>query len=263
MNIDVFDLPLWSAPFGNLLLERVNYHSSIKKILDIGTGYGFPLLELSQRFGSETQLLGIDIDDNAIQITKNKIAEFGISNTVIEKIDAESLTFDNNFFDLIVSNNGINNVDNTENAIKEASRVAKIGSEFVFTFNLYETYSEFYSIFNKILKQNGLIEELRKVEKHRRKKRKGVDEYKRILTKYNYKIIRIDDGFFNMSYKNEKAFFEHYFIKKYFLPEWKNIIPTDKQKNIIEQLKNELHTKSKEKFINFGVPFVCITSKKI
>ncbi|NPA44064.1 MAG: hypothetical protein GXO49_00865, partial [Chlorobi bacterium] len=165
-------------------------------------------------------------------------------------------------FDLIVSNNGINNVDNLENAIKEASRVAKIGSEFIFTFNLYDTYKEFYSIFNKVLKDNNLIEEVNKVEEHRRIKRKEVDEYKKLLTKYNFEILTIDNGFFYMSYKNEKAFFEHYFIKKYFLPEWKNIIPPDKQNCIIEQLKNELHTKSKEKFLKFGVPFVCISSKR-
>lgn len=46
---DYYDeLPLWSAPFGLMLLERVPIKPALT-ILDIGAGTGFLALELAQR----------------------------------------------------------------------------------------------------------------------------------------------------------------------------------------------------------------------
>lgn len=39
------DLPLWSAPFGLMLLDHIQLRPKIEA-LDIGFGSGFPLLEL-------------------------------------------------------------------------------------------------------------------------------------------------------------------------------------------------------------------------
>lgn len=55
----VDDMPLWSAPFGLKLLEVVRYRKNIR-VLDIGTGFGFPLVELAMRLGSTCQVVGLD-----------------------------------------------------------------------------------------------------------------------------------------------------------------------------------------------------------
>ena len=44
------ELPLWSAPFGLLLLEQVVMRPGLT-ILDVGAGTGFLTIELAQRFG--------------------------------------------------------------------------------------------------------------------------------------------------------------------------------------------------------------------
>ena len=47
----VFDeVPLWSAMFGALLLERIELQPHMT-VLDLGCGAGFPLLELAGRLG--------------------------------------------------------------------------------------------------------------------------------------------------------------------------------------------------------------------
>ena len=57
---DLYDeLPLWSAPFGLRLLDRVPMKPGLT-ILDVGAGTGFLTLELAQRCGSETKVIAVD-----------------------------------------------------------------------------------------------------------------------------------------------------------------------------------------------------------
>jgi SAM-dependent methyltransferase len=45
------ELPLWSAPFGQLLLEHVPFRRGMR-VVDLACGTGFPLFELAQRLGA-------------------------------------------------------------------------------------------------------------------------------------------------------------------------------------------------------------------
>lgn len=258
----IFYLPLWSAPFGQVLLENIDYNSKFKRILDIGFGNGFPLFELSQRYGASTQIYGIDIDDSVVSQLKSKITSNKISNISVVKGNAENLPFEDNYFDLIVSNNGINNVDSIEKAIDECSRVCKPGGNFIFTFNLKDTYSDFYRIFNQKLKDNNLTEEIEKIENYINKRRPKLDRIKMYLSKFNFKISKITDSHFNMSFSNGTSFFNHYFIKKYFLPEWSEIVRKQKRDFIMDKLEEDLNLMSKNDFLKFKVPFVCIKCEK-
>ena len=49
------DFPLWSAPFGLMLLDHIRLRPNLKA-LDIGFGSGFPLLELAQILGSSSKM---------------------------------------------------------------------------------------------------------------------------------------------------------------------------------------------------------------
>ena len=58
--VELFDkLPLWSAPFGLLLLDRVPLKPGIV-ILDVGAGTGFLTVELAQRCGPAAKVIAVD-----------------------------------------------------------------------------------------------------------------------------------------------------------------------------------------------------------
>lgn len=58
--IDCFDeLPLWSAPFGLLLLKHLELKPNLT-VIDLGSGSGFPLIELAERLGKSCKLFGLD-----------------------------------------------------------------------------------------------------------------------------------------------------------------------------------------------------------
>ena len=53
------ELPLWSAPFGMKLLEMINLKKGITALY-VGCGLGFPLIEVAQRLGDSSTVIGID-----------------------------------------------------------------------------------------------------------------------------------------------------------------------------------------------------------
>ena len=61
---DYDELPLWSAPFGLWLLDRVPVRPGLT-ILDVGAGTGFLTIELAQRCGAESTVIAVDADSKS------------------------------------------------------------------------------------------------------------------------------------------------------------------------------------------------------
>ena len=159
------ELPLWSAPFGLKLLDAIKLRPNITA-LDIGFGLGFPLLEVAQRLGNSSKVYGIDPWKAAIERTQTKINILGLTNVELIEGVAENIPLPDNSIDLIVSNNGINNVQDLEKVMNECRRVAKKSAQFVATVNLDGTMIEFYNELEKVLTEEGLSENVTKLKKH-------------------------------------------------------------------------------------------------
>jgi ubiquinone/menaquinone biosynthesis C-methylase UbiE len=261
--ISVIDeLPLWSAPFGLSLLDTINLKPGINA-LDVGCGLGFPLIELSQRLGTSCKVYGIDPWESAIERINLKIKTYKLKNVIAIKGVAEELPFDNNFFDLIVSNNGINNVADMHKSLNECSRVSIPGAQFTFTLNLEDTMIEFYDLFEDILIKNKLVEEVKMMKQQIYSKRKPLEEIEISLSETGFEIKSIKNDSFTLRFLNGATMFNHSLIKYWFLDGWKNILKPDDLRNIFEQLENKLNIAAKEKGeIILTVPFVTIDCRK-
>src|ERR1035437_5571425 len=164
--ISAFDeMPLWSSYFGEVLLDAVVFNENAK-ILDIGCGAGFPLLELAQRFGAGSEIIGIDPWKASTNRLKAKAKTMGVNNIRIINGVAEELPIENNYFDLIVSNNGLNKCSYQTKVLSECYRTLKPGGQLVFTVNLPGSMKAFYSIFRTTLKEQNLNDSIDKMEKH-------------------------------------------------------------------------------------------------
>lgn len=96
-----------------------------KAVLEIGVGGGSHAQLLAQNSGS---FIGIDLTDWAVKCTSSRMQCFGI-NATIKKMDAESLEFADNTFDLVWSWGVIHHSSNTGAILKEIQRVLKPGGE--------------------------------------------------------------------------------------------------------------------------------------
>jgi ubiquinone/menaquinone biosynthesis C-methylase UbiE len=232
--------------------------------LDIGFGLGFPLLEVAQRLGNSSKVYGIDPWKAAIERTQTKIKFLGLTNIELLEGVAENILLPDDSIDLIVSNNGINNVQNLDNVMNECKRVAKKSAQFVATVNLDGTMIEFYNELEKILIEEGLNENVIKLKKHIYEKRKPVDELLNLIKKNEFKIINVDRASFKYRYLNATAMFNHSFIRLAFMDSWLDLVPANKVNTIFTQVENRLNSKAKEQgeFV-LTVPFVLIEAEKV
>jgi arsenite methyltransferase len=257
------DLPLWSAPFGLGLLEKVHYRKNIQA-LDIGFGFGFPLIELAMRLGSTSKVYGIDPDKAGIERTNLKLKLANVDNVKLIEGVAENMPFDDGVFDLIISNNGINNVSDLSKTLMECNRVAKIGSQFVFTYNTDKTFIEFYNVLREVLKENRLRKYEKNIDLHIYAKRKPLAEFKKSLSESGFRINNIQKDEFRYRFSDGSSMLNHFFIKLAFMNPWKNILPETLQSKVFESVEEKINRKAENAGgFSMKVPFVTIDCKKV
>lgn len=243
--INTFDeLPLWSASFGLLLLKHLELRPNMK-VIDIGSGAGFPLLELAGRLGNSCQLYGLDPWANANNRARQKITDYGLSNVEIMACSAEKIPFENDTIDLIVSNLGINNFSQPALVFDECCRVLKPNGTLALTSNLTGHWKEFYRIFETTLNQlqkTHLLDILKKDEAHRG----TIQSIAGLFTKSGFKVSRFYEETFEMKFVDGTAFLNHHFVKLGWLTTWMAIFPKNELAEIFGQLEHNLNLYARE-----------------
>jgi ubiquinone/menaquinone biosynthesis C-methylase UbiE len=262
-TVSVIDeLPFWSAPFGLKLLEKINYRKNITA-LDIGSGLGFPLLEIAMRLGNTCKLYGIDPWEAAVERIKTKIRVYGITNVEIISGVAEKIPLPDNSVDLIFSNNGLNNVNDIKSVLSECHRISKIGAQLVFTYNTERTMVEFYSVMEDVLRDRNMLNEICLMKKHIYKKRKPVEEFVQLLNESGYVINEISHDEFAYRFIDGTAMFNHFLIKLAFIDSWKEFVPEEKQNDVFAELVERLNRLAQSRgFIKLTIPFAVIDCEK-
>ena len=256
------ELPLWSAPFGLSLLKTIQLKKNIN-VLDIGFGLGFPIVEVAMRLGNSSKVYGIDPWKAAIKRTKDKINQYGISNIELIEGVAEEIPLEENSIDLIISNNGINNVNDLQRTLAECNRVAKPDAQFVLTVNLQETMIEFYNIYEEVPKENKLEAYISEMKKQIYHKRKPVSELKERLEYNGFSVLEVVEDQFDYQFVDGAAMFNHFLISLAFLDSWKRVLPFKYQVDIFNKIEYKINQiADKNGSFSLRVPFVTINCKR-
>lgn len=262
-SAEFFDeMPFWSSQFGQTLLDNIDYKKNIS-ILDIGCGTGFPLLEVAQRYGNSCIVYGVDPWLDAIIRLKEKAFFYNVHNVRLFDCKAEELPFDNEFFELIISNNGINNVENLPKVLSEVNRVSKKGSQFVFTYNLPSTMNEFYEIYEEALMAYCYYDDILAMREHIFKKRRTIQHMKTLVENSGFEINDIVNNSFDWRFQDAETFFNYHFIKFHFLPSWKNIVKESQWEVIFKYICHRMNAIAKQNgCFKVTIPYVCVKSIK-
>jgi len=239
------ELPLWAAPFGLMLLERVKFRAGMT-VLDVGFGTGFPLIELAQRLGNSCSVYGIDPWKAAIERVKSKIEILGVKNVEVIEGDASTMSFNDEMFDLVVSNTGVNNFADVAAVFKECFRVSKPLGQIALTTNPQGHMQEFYDLYTETLYQLNLENLCEQLEAHIRH-RLSVEKISNLLENAGFEITQTRQEFFSMRFLNGSAFLNHSFIKAGFMERWKAIVPIEQQELVFSRLEENLNKQAEKK----------------
>ena len=252
------EAPLWSAPFGAKLLQHVNYKPNITA-LDIGFGAGFPLIELAMRLGPKAKVYGIDPWKEGHERVKQKCEYFGVKNVTTFEGIAEDIPLEDDSVDLIVSNNGLNNVKNIDKVLSECRRVLKPDGRLIATMNSDKTMMEFYDPLKELLAKMGLTKEIKLMQKHIREKRKPLEKWPYIFSKAGLKMNMFMQYEFAYRFADGTAVFNHSFLRLAFIPEWIKFLPKDKLDFIFDAIEKKLNKDAKKNGgVKLTVPFMVV-----
>jgi ubiquinone/menaquinone biosynthesis C-methylase UbiE len=105
------------------------------KVLEVGCGSGANIQMINDLspLANEIEYYGIDISPKAIEAANNYKNKSAIKNCVFEVGDAESLKFDDSYFDIVVCTEVLEHLLNPRAALREIYRVIKIGGSSIIT----------------------------------------------------------------------------------------------------------------------------------
>jgi ubiquinone/menaquinone biosynthesis C-methylase UbiE len=111
------------------LAAKVASKVQIGKALEIGPGPGYISIELAI-LSPELQIIGLDISDTMIEIARNNIKAFGLSDRIeLKKGDASKMPFEGLNFDFVISNGSLHHWKKPVDIFNEIYRVLKQGCE--------------------------------------------------------------------------------------------------------------------------------------
>ena len=142
---------LWKKKFINWLNPQEN-----TTLIDVASGTG----DIAQLYLDKTNYKGnvycLDENKGMLNLNKKKLK----SNPKVKWFcgNAEKLPFKNNYFDYYTISFGIRNINNINNALKEAYRVLKLGGRFLcleFSKVENEILNKFYKTYSKSIPKIG------------------------------------------------------------------------------------------------------------
>ena len=239
------ELPLWSAMVGSILLDRVPLKPNVT-LLDVGSGTGFPLLELAQRLGPSCVAIGLDPWRPAVDRARLKIRELGVRHVKVIEGDATAMPFDDRRFDLIVSNLGINNFADPAKAVAECWRVAKPGAIFALATNLRGHMRTFYDVYESTLRQLGNEDHVAALHDHIRH-RITLEGLLDLLTAGGFALRKADQASISLRFLDGSSLLRHAFVRLAFLDAWRAVMGPSLEARVFSQLESNLNRVARER----------------
>jgi ubiquinone/menaquinone biosynthesis C-methylase UbiE len=122
-----------------------------KKCLDGGCGTGRFAIAMAQLGAARS--VGIDIGTKSLEFADRQKERLGLSNISFQGMSADSLEFEDGYFDVVISNGVLHHIERTEKGLSEHLRVLRGGGMFwLYLYGKGGLFWELYDVFKDSLK---------------------------------------------------------------------------------------------------------------
>ncbi|HEY2437486.1 MAG TPA: methyltransferase domain-containing protein, partial [Solirubrobacteraceae bacterium] len=170
----------------------------------------------------------------------------------------ESLELPAACFDLIVSNNGLNNVADLPLALSVCARLARPRTQLVFTANLPGTMAGFYEVLGRALDGAGVADGQKRIEEHIRARRRPVEELVALSSAAGFETYQVSRQAFRWRFASAEALFWHHFIRLGFLEAWRALVSEEAQPEVFRTVTERLDANA----LQLEIPFACISARR-
>lgn len=260
--VEMFDeLPLWSAPFAAMILERLiprRHH----RYLDLGCGTGFLSIELAERSGETSKVFAVDVWQEALDRLHRKLELRCIRNIEVIQCDASALPLPDASIETIVCNLGINNFDDPRKVLSECNRVAVPGALMYLTTNTSGHMSEFYQVFRSCLIELGQAAVLPKLDEHIA--HRGSREFTvQVIHEAGFETTNVVERSMSMRFSDGTSLLNHYFTRLAFLPTWKSLVGPELQTRVLQAVERRLNEiSSSRSCLELTIPMLLVEAQK-
>ncbi len=255
------ELSLWSARFGVVLLDHIPLTRGLT-ILDLGCGTGFPLLELAQMCGSSCHLVGVDVWREGLDRAARKRETYDLTNVTLVAFDGTTLPFAADYFDLIVSNLVLNNVEHPGALLTECARVAKPGAQLILTTNPRGHMREFYDVYREVLVELGDARYLDRLVAD--EDRRGTTESVRhLLKRAGFDITKVIEERTRLRYLDGGALLGHMLTRVGFLGGWREVVDAPDERAVFADLERRLNARARRQgALEMTVPLLYLEARR-
>ena len=103
-----------------------------ESVLDLGCGGGLDLFVAATLVGESGRVTGIDLTEDMVRRAQENLALAGMQNVEVQKVDSDTIPYEDHAFDVVISNGVINLSPRKETLFQEIHRVLKPGGRLQF-----------------------------------------------------------------------------------------------------------------------------------
>jgi ubiquinone/menaquinone biosynthesis C-methylase UbiE len=98
-----------------------------QKVLDLGSGTGYPAILAAQAVGDKGSVVGLDLSAEMLSVARRKAQRMGLTNVTFKAGDVSRLDFNDNSFDAVLSRFCLMFLPDVQATLNEIARVLKSG----------------------------------------------------------------------------------------------------------------------------------------
>ncbi len=159
-------LPIWAERFGRMLLAEARIPDK-GLVLNVACGTGYPALDLLERMETG-RIIAIDSSSALLDVAREKAGDLSGKRIFFRTEGGkETLSFDNDVYDLTFSNLGLGELAlSPAESIAELARVTAPGGQLLVSLPLQGTWAEFLDIYREVLTKHDRHDTLERLAEY-------------------------------------------------------------------------------------------------